>query len=119
MARNVPVYIRATLEEVKAMRAAQKRGKFRKLGDWCLSVLRQRLQGEAGHVDPGEPESRLDLTHETPSIPLRSWADLKDAAQRSTEAARWIKDVPLPDGFSGWEAKGKIGWLDKNWPLEG
>lgn len=52
MARNIPIYMRVTLEEAEAMRRAQKednqlrrqQDKAQKLGDWCAGLIREHLQ---------------------------------------------------------------------------
>lgn len=143
MARNIPIYMRVTLEEAEAMRRAQKSGKFRKVGDWCLHLIRRelktlgtidigapqtgkvrlefkRLEGEAGHGAPGELATAAGHSAlETPSRPLRSWGDVRDPTERMQLAAKWNDKVPMPLEFKGLNNEVKIAWLDRNWPLEG
>lgn len=145
MARNVPVCMRATLEEVEAMRRAQKednrirpqQARVQKLGDWCLGLIREhlefrrkaeaaemqkfaaRLEGDAGHVAAGDPPKVFSVAHETPSTPLRSWASVTDPTERMQLAAKWSERRPLPTEFKGLSNDVKIEWLDRNWPLEG
>lgn len=145
MARNVPVCMRATLEEVEAMRRAQKednrirpqQARVQKLGDWCLGLIREhlefrrkaeaaemqkfaaRLEGDAGHVAAGDPPKVFSVAHETPSTPLRSWASITDPVDRAAHAAKYIKGCPLPEGFKDWNNMHKIEWLDRNWTLGG